>query len=175
MLILLAGAGTYGYYFWRELQAKKEQEMKAAEDYLAQRRAEDDAIRRAQANPPASTPSPPQTPAASPPPTPPAAAPEAPPPAKKDEARERRYKVRHGDTLWKIAKMPEHFGKGHRWYDIWKANEDEIQDFDYLIAGQTLVIPLDKPDGYGWPRTSEERKELILSQPRRRYRSSATN
>lgn len=76
------------------------------------------------------------------------------------------YTVQRGDTLWKIAKMKEHFGQGHRWYDIWKANEEIIADFDKLISGQVLTIPLDKPDGYEWPKTGETKKEKLIGTDR---------
>lgn len=78
------------------------------------------------------------------------------------------YTVQKGDTLWKIAKDPAHFGQGHRWYDIWKENEDKILDFDHLPAGLLINIPLDKPEGYDWPPTSPERKRTLLSRPLRR-------
>jgi hypothetical protein len=80
------------------------------------------------------------------------------------------YVVRKNDTLWSIAQQPEHFGQGHRWYDIWKANEDKIGDFDQIEPGTSLVIPLDKPDGYEWPETPEMKKQVILSHPEPRRR-----
>lgn len=73
------------------------------------------------------------------------------------------YTVHRGDTLWSIAKKEEHFGFGHRWYDIWKANESVIEDFDRIVSGQVLVIPLDKPEGYRWDLTSPEKKKKLLS------------
>ena len=75
------------------------------------------------------------------------------------------YTVQAGDTLWSIAQKKEHFGAGHRWYDIWKANEGKIFDFDHLVRGQELTIPLDKPEGYAWPKTKEGRKQKILKRP----------
>ena len=83
------------------------------------------------------------------------------------------YTVKKGDTLWKIAKMKEHFGKGHRWYDIWKANEGAVTDFDRIKAGQVLSIPLDKPENHPWPKTPEERKRKLLGEePARRQAPS---
>ncbi len=73
------------------------------------------------------------------------------------------YTVRSGDTLWRIAKMPQHFGQGHRWYDVWKANEEEVFDFDELHTGQVIIIPIDKPDAHPWPKTASARRNKILS------------
>ena len=75
------------------------------------------------------------------------------------------YVVQKGDTLWSIAKKKEYFGQGHRWYDIWKANEDSIADFDRLETGTNITIPLDKPDTYPWPKTSDEKRKALLEQP----------
>ena len=69
------------------------------------------------------------------------------------------YVVQPGDTLWSISKQKKHFGQGHRWYDIWKANEQIVDDFDQLESGKELVIPLDKPEGYRWEKTSAEKKK----------------
>ena len=83
------------------------------------------------------------------------------------------YIVRRGDTLWSIAKRMEHFGQGHRWYDIWKANDSQVFDFDRIVSGQALVIPLDKPDNYAWPKTDESRKRAILGRTRKASSKSA--
>lgn len=72
------------------------------------------------------------------------------------------YTVEKGDTLWKISKKKEHFGAGRRWYDIWKANEGTVQDFDKIEVGQSLTIPIDKPEGYLWNKTSEKRKKRLV-------------
>ncbi len=85
------------------------------------------------------------------------------------------YTVQKGDTFWKIAKMPEHFGAGHRWYDVWKANEEKIGDFDHLEAGMTITIPLDVPEHFPWPATSEERKAKILQKINPQARRAAIN
>lgn len=111
---------------------------------------------------PSSPPIPPAAPAAPPPAAPaPAETPATQAPKSGGEAVT--YVVQRGDTLWKIAKMEEHFGQGHRWYDIWKANEDKIEDFDRLSVGESLEIPRDKPEGYPWPRTRSNIKARILS------------
>src|SRR3989338_2400174 len=112
---LLVGAGIYGSYFWKEKQEKevKALESKAAEDAWALKRAEEEALSRAQS---AQTPPDQAGPAQN----------ALPSPEKNEEPREVSYEVQRGDTLWKIAKIEQHFGQGHRWYDIWKANEDKI-------------------------------------------------
>ncbi len=124
LFFLLAGAGVYGAYFWREKEARavREREIKALAEPAA--------------------PTVQQVIAALP----------VPPPVQ-EEPRSLGYTVKNGDTLWKIAKMKNHFGQGHRWYDIWKANQDKIADFDHVAKGTLLTIPLDKPDGYAWPKT----------------------
>ncbi len=85
------------------------------------------------------------------------------------------YTVQRGDTLWKISKMPEHFGSGHRWYDIWKSNEDKILDFDHLEAGLILSIPLDAPENFAWAPTSDDRKNRIMKRLNPQARRAATN
>lgn len=37
------------------------------------------------------------------------------------------YTIKSGDTLWKIAAMPIHYGDGTKWQDIYKANKDIIE------------------------------------------------
>ncbi|MFH1258661.1 MAG: LysM peptidoglycan-binding domain-containing protein [Elusimicrobiota bacterium] len=51
------------------------------------------------------------------------------------------YKVKRGDSLWSIAKRKSIYGRGGKWIKIWKANENQIKDFDLIYAGQTLLIP----------------------------------
>jgi nucleoid-associated protein YgaU len=51
------------------------------------------------------------------------------------------YKVRKGDTLWYIAKMPQHYGLGSKWVVIWRANKKKIPDFDCIYPKQVLLIP----------------------------------
>jgi nucleoid-associated protein YgaU len=63
--------------------------------------------------------------------TPPAAAPIAP-----DSGR---YRVRHGDSLWKIAR--EQLGDGYQWTRIYEANRDTLGDVDVLRIGQVLKLP----------------------------------
>ncbi len=145
LFFLLAGIGVYAAYFLHEKPA----EIKPVMDAVP-------------APETASMPAAPQTAA----PSAPAASAPVQTKVSSDPSKPVVYVVKGGETLWKIAKMPEHFGKGHRWYDIWKANENTLQDFDHLVRGQELVIPLDKPDGYKWPKTDDARKAKILAQVR---------
>ncbi|HAM39427.1 MAG TPA: hypothetical protein DCP53_08565 [Elusimicrobia bacterium] len=47
--------------------------------------------------------------------------------------------VQSGDCLWYISK--KYFKRGSNWYDIWKANEEKIPDFDLIYRNQSIVIP----------------------------------
>ena len=145
ILFLLGGLGTCGYYFWQIHQEELQKQFQST---------------RA----PAPTPVPETPPPVEAPPMPVPTVPEVSVSTVSNEASTEvvTYEVRAGDTLWEIAMMKQHFRAGHRWYDIWKANEEKIADFDRILAGQTLTIPLDKPDGYAWPMTSESRKNRIL-------------
>lgn len=49
--------------------------------------------------------------------------------------------VRRGDCLWRIAKMPRHYGRGAAWPRIWHANKKKIRDFDLIYPRQKLLIP----------------------------------
>lgn len=49
------------------------------------------------------------------------------------------YRVKKGDSLWKISKV--HYGRGARWYDIWIKNKESIEDFDLIYPAQEIVIP----------------------------------
>jgi nucleoid-associated protein YgaU len=60
----------------------------------------------------------------------------APAPAAPDSER---YRVRHGDSLWKIAR--EQLGDGYQWTRIYEANRDTLGDVDVLRVGQLLKLP----------------------------------
>lgn len=51
------------------------------------------------------------------------------------------YKVRHGDCLWKIAKMPRHYGNGKMWVKIWQANKKKIRKPRLIFPKQVFYIP----------------------------------
>ncbi|MHB9154903.1 MAG: LysM peptidoglycan-binding domain-containing protein [Endomicrobiales bacterium] len=51
------------------------------------------------------------------------------------------YRIRRGDSLWKIAQMPRHYGRGSQWPRIWRANQKKIPDFDLVYPRQVLLIP----------------------------------
>ena len=145
LFFLLAGAGIYGAYFWKKATMEPEHPAPAVTETPAQKY-----------EPPPVTQPPPMPVQKEPP--------------QKPSPQSVTYTVQHGDTLWKIAKMESHFGKGHRWYDIWKANEDKIFDFDRLVQGQEITIPMDKPEGYAWPKTNENRKQNILRRAERQLK-----
>lgn len=59
-------------------------------------------------------------------------------------AEQRTYVVKHGDTLWEIAK--EMYGDGTRWVEIFNANPLSMynpngHEFPLIHAGNVLVIP----------------------------------
>lgn len=51
------------------------------------------------------------------------------------------YTVKRGDSLWRIARMQQHYGRGSMWPVIWRANEKKVPDFDELRRNQVLLIP----------------------------------
>jgi nucleoid-associated protein YgaU len=50
------------------------------------------------------------------------------------------YKVYPGDTLWGIAKMPGHYGRGEMWPKIWRLNKNKISDPDLIYPRQVFLI-----------------------------------
>jgi nucleoid-associated protein YgaU len=51
----------------------------------------------------------------------------------------RRYTVKQGDSLSKIAKAE--YGDANRWRAIYEANKDQIKDPDKIQPGWTLELP----------------------------------
>lgn len=49
------------------------------------------------------------------------------------------YKVKSGDSLWKIAKS--FYGDGSKWEKIYTANKSIIKNANLIYAGQILTIP----------------------------------
>lgn len=139
IFFFVVAISSFGFYFWKIKQTEKiEREIKMQE----QRKAEEEALKKITES--EAAPLPPQ------------------PASEKKESVEATYTVQEGDTLWSISKKAEHFGIGHRWYDIWKANEESIFDFDIIVPGQVINIPLDKPEDHTWPITPEDKKRKIL-------------
>jgi nucleoid-associated protein YgaU len=50
------------------------------------------------------------------------------------------YKVRWGDTLWGIAAMQRHFGRGAMWPRIWRLNKQKIADPNLIYPKQIFLI-----------------------------------
>jgi len=50
------------------------------------------------------------------------------------------YKVKPGDSLWKIAQ--DRYGDGYKWRRIYEANRDSLKDIDVLRIGQILTLPM---------------------------------
>ena len=48
------------------------------------------------------------------------------------------YVAGEGESLWIIAR--NEYGKGHKWDVIWKANQDRLENPDFVPEGVTLVI-----------------------------------
>jgi len=53
----------------------------------------------------------------------------------------KRYKVRKGDNLWKIAARKEVYGDPYMWITIYNANMSKIEDPNMIFPGQLYEIP----------------------------------
>lgn len=56
------------------------------------------------------------------------------------EAAFKRYEIKSGDTLSKIAK--NEYGNANDWRRIFEANQDTIDNPDKIYPGQVIRIPL---------------------------------
>lgn len=73
--------------------------------------------------------------------------------SKRPTAETTTYTIKSGDTLWKIAAMPKHYGDGSKWKTIYDANKDIIESTakkygykssdngHWIFPGVTLTIP----------------------------------
>ncbi|UCH84117.1 MAG: LysM peptidoglycan-binding domain-containing protein [Candidatus Latescibacterota bacterium] len=55
------------------------------------------------------------------------------------------YKVKDGDSLSYISSRPEIYNDIEKWWRIFEANQDKIDDPFYVFPDTTLVIPRDWP------------------------------
>ena len=51
------------------------------------------------------------------------------------------YRIRSGDSLWRIAARDEVYGRGTRWKRLYEANRDRIRNPDRIYPGQEIQIP----------------------------------
>lgn len=51
------------------------------------------------------------------------------------------YKVRRGDSLWRISKYRNIYNDPYQWKKIFKANQDKIENPNLIYPGQKLIIP----------------------------------
>jgi nucleoid-associated protein YgaU len=51
----------------------------------------------------------------------------------------RTYRVRAGDSFWKIAERL--YGDGYKFLELYEANKDQVTDENLLVVGQVLRIP----------------------------------
>ncbi len=84
------------------------------------------------------------------------------------------YKVKRGDSLWSIAKRKSIYGRGSKWIKIWKANENQIKDFDRIYAGQTFLIP-DNRNKNAKKINSKKNKKKVKRSKKNVQPSVATN
>ncbi len=50
------------------------------------------------------------------------------------------YVVKPGDSLWKIASLPQTYNNPHRWKQIYELNRDKISNPDLIYPNQVLTI-----------------------------------
>jgi nucleoid-associated protein YgaU len=56
-------------------------------------------------------------------------------------ARALTHVVRPGESLWRISRSPQGYGRGDHWGRIYEANKDRIADPNLIHPGQELSIP----------------------------------
>ena len=51
------------------------------------------------------------------------------------------YRVKKGDSLWRISSYRNIYNDPYRWPEIYEANKDKIKDPNLIYIGQRLIIP----------------------------------
>jgi len=69
-------------------------------------------------------------------------------------------KKRPADSLWRIAAMKVHYGKGKYWRKIYQANKKKIKNPNLIYPGQKFTIPPVNAKGTKPPEKKEEVKKV---------------
>ena len=51
------------------------------------------------------------------------------------------YRVKKGDSLWRIAGYPDIYNNPNKWKKIFEANKDRLSSPNLIYPGQKLIIP----------------------------------
>jgi len=75
----------------------------------------------------------------------------------------KKYTVNRGDYLWRIAKMPNHYGDPYAWIRIYSANRTQIKNPDLIYPNQVFDIPLIRRSGEHWVTRGEDLTSIAKS------------